>query len=107
MENSRYANTLEQEPGIVLDVQQVIRPVDLHDPQRAVGYLLADGTVLCEKDENDFYLAAATEGDAHPQFQVCYEPVWDEDGEVTGFRQMSQHLSTFPAKNRNSFTNTP
>ena len=95
MENSRYANTLEQEPGIVLDVQQVIRPVDLHDPQRAVGYLLADGTVLCEKDENDFYLAAATEGDAHPQFQVCYEPVWEEVGEVTGFRQMSQHLSTF------------
>lgn len=95
MENSRYANTLEQEPGIVLDVQQVIRPVDLHAPQRAVGYLLADGTVLCKKDENGFYLAVDTEGNAHTQSRVCYEPVRDEDGEVTGFRKMSPHLSAF------------
>ena len=95
MESSRYAITLEQEPGIVLDVQQVVRPTDPKDSHHAAGYLLADGSVLWEKDENGFYLAATTTDDVHPQCQVCYEPVRNEDGSFTGFRKMSPHLSAF------------
>ena len=60
-------------------------------------YRLTNGTVLHKhkKDENDFYVDGTSVDGKYTETQSRYEPVRDQDGNITGFRKMNNHLPTF------------
>lgn len=97
MEHGRYDMTLEDVPGMILSIRQTGVPVGLTATHTEPGFLLSDGTALleCEKDENGFYVGGAGMDGMYLKTGRLYEPVRDEDGAVTGFRQMSRFLGTF------------
>ena len=58
MGNDRYQMTLEEIPGIILDIQQKGALMGTSTNSIESGYLLSNGTALLEneKDENGFYV---------------------------------------------------
>lgn len=97
MGNDRYQMTLEEVPGIIFGIQQEGVFMGTATKHMKSGYLLSNGTVLLEseKDENSFYVGGAGMDGMNLKFQERYEPVRDEDGAITGFRQMSACLLLF------------
>ena len=97
MEHGRYDMTLEDVPGVILSIRQTGVPVGLTATHTEPGFLLSDGTALLEseKDENGFYVGGAGMDGMYLKTGRLYEPVRDEDGTVTGFRQMSRFLGAF------------
>lgn len=97
MEDDRYQMTLEKVPGIIFGIQQEGVFMGTATKHMESGYLLSNGTVLLEseKDENGFYVGGAGMDGMNLKFQERYEPVRDEDGAITGFRQMSACLPLF------------
>ena len=58
MGNDRYQMTLEEIPGIILDIRQKGALMGTSTNRIESGYLLSNGTALLEneKDENGFYV---------------------------------------------------
>ena len=97
MGNDRYQMTLEEIPGIILDIQQKGALMGTSTNRIESGYLLSNGTALLEneKDENGFYVGGNYVNGEYLKSQERYEPVRNEDGAITGFRQMSAYLHQF------------
>lgn len=97
MGNDRYQMTLEEVPGIILGIQQKGALMGTSTNRIESGYLLSNETVLLEskKDENGFYVGGADMNGIYFSSQERYEPVRNEDGAITGFRQMSAYLHQF------------
>lgn len=97
MGNDRYQMTLEEVPGIILGIQQKGALMGTSTNRIESGYLLSNETVLLEskKDENGFYVGGADMNGIYLSSQERYEPVRNEDGAITGFRQMSAYLHQF------------
>lgn len=97
MENERYAVTLADVPAEMIDIRQKGVPFGYAQHRVEPGFLLADGTALLEdeKDENGFYLGGAGMDGMYLNTGQRYEPVRDEDGQITAFRRMSEHLPQF------------
>jgi len=97
MGNDRYQMTLEEMPGIILGIQQKGALMGTSTNRIESGYLLSNGTALLEneKDENGFYVGGNYVNGEHLKSQEHYEPVRNEDGAITGFRQMSAYLHQF------------
>ena len=97
MGNDRYQMTLEEIPGIILDIQQKGVLMGTSTNRIESGYLLSNGTVLLEneKDENGFYVGGNYVNGEYLKSQERYEPVRNKDGAITGFRQMSAYLHQF------------
>lgn len=94
MGNDRYQMTLEEIPGIILDIQQKGVLMGTSTNRIESGYLLSNGTALLEneKDENGFYVGGNYVNGEYLKSQERYEPVRNKDGAITGFRQMSAYL---------------
>jgi hypothetical protein len=94
MGNDRYQMTLEEIPGIILDIQQKGALMGTSTNSIESGYLLSNGTALLEneKDENGFYVGGNYVNGEYLKSQERYEPVRNKDGAITGFRQMSAYL---------------
>lgn len=94
MGHDRYQMTLEEIPGIILDIQQKGALMGTSTNRIESGYLLSNGTALLEneKDENGFYVGGNYVNGEYLKSQERYEPVRNEDGAITGFRQMSAYL---------------
>lgn len=97
MGNDRYQMTLEEIPGIILDIQQKGALMGTSTNRIESGYLLSNGTALLEneKDENGFYVGGNYVNGEYLKSQERYEPIRNEDGAITGFRQMSAYLHQF------------
>ena len=97
MGNDRYQMTLEEIPGIILDIQQKGVLMGTSTNRIESGYLLSNGTALLEneKDENGFYVGGNYVNGEYLKSQERYEPVRNKDGAITGFRQMSAYLHQF------------
>ena len=97
MGNDRYQMTLEEIPGIILDIQQKGALMGTSTNRIESGYLLSNGTALLEneKDENGFYVGGNYVNGEYLKSQERYEPVRNKDGAITGFRQMSAYLHQF------------
>ena len=97
MGNGRYQMTLEEVPGTILSAQQEGVLMGTSTKCIESGYLLSNGTVLLEseKDENGFYVGGDYGNGEYLKSQERYEPVRNEDGAITGFRQMSAYLHQF------------
>lgn len=97
MGNDRYQMTLEEVPGIILGIQKDGALMGTSTNRIESGYLLSNETVLLEskKDENGFYVGGAGMNGIYLSSQERYEPVRNEDGAITGFRQMSAYLHQF------------
>ena len=97
MGNDRYQMTLEEVPGTILSAQQEGVLMGTSTKCIESGYLLSNGTVLLEseKDENGFYVGGDYGNGEYLKSQERYEPVRNEDGAITGFRQMSAYLHQF------------
>ena len=97
MGHDRYQMTLEEIPGIILDIQQKGALMGTSTNRIESGYLLSNGTALLEneKDENGFYVGGNYVNGEYLKSQERYEPVRNEDGAITGFRQMSAYLHQF------------
>lgn len=97
MGNDRYQMTLEEVPGIILGIQQKGALMGTSTNRIESGYLLSNETVLLEskKDENGFYVGGADMNGIYLSSQERYEPIRNEDGAITGFRQMSAYLHQF------------
>ena len=89
--------TLEEVPGTILSAQQEGVLMGTSTKCIESGYLLSNGTVLLEseKDENGFYVGGDYGNGEYLKSQERYEPVRNEDGAITGFRQMSAYLHQF------------
>lgn len=89
-----YQMTLEEIPGIILDIQQKGALMGTSTNRIESGYLLSNGTALLEneKDENGFYVGGNYVNGEYLKSQERYEPVRNKDGAITGFRQMSAYL---------------
>lgn len=94
MGHDRYQMTLEEIPGIILDIQQKGALMGTSTNRIESGYLLSNGTALLEneKDENGFYVGGNYVNGEYLKSQERYEPVRNKDGAITGFRQMSAYL---------------
>ena len=94
MGNDRYQMTLEEIPGIILDIRQKGALMGTSTNRIESGYLLSNGTALLEneKDENGFYVGGNYVNGEYLKSQERYEPVRNKDGAITGFRQMSAYL---------------
>lgn len=94
MGNDRYQMTLEEIPGIILDIQQKGVLMGTSTNRIESGYLLSNGTALLEneKDENGFYVGGNYVNGEYLKSQERYEPVRNKDGAITGFRQMNAYL---------------
>lgn len=94
MGNDRYQMTLEEIPGIILDIQQKGALMGTSTNSIESGYLLSNGTALLENemDENGFYVGGNYVNGEYLKSQERYEPVRNKDGAITGFRQMSAYL---------------
>lgn len=94
MGNDRYQMTLEEIPGIILDIQQKGVLMGTSTNRIESGYLLSNGTALLEneKDENGFYVGGNYVNGEYLKSQERYEPVRNKDGVITGFRQMNAYL---------------
>ena len=97
MGNDRYQMTLEEIPGIILDIRQKGALMGTSTNRIESGYLLSNGTALLEneKDENGFYVGGNYVNGEYLKSQERYEPVRNKDGAITGFRQMSAYLHQF------------
>ena len=97
MGNDRYQMTLEEIPGIILDIRQKGALMGTSTNRIESGYLLSNGTALLEneKDENGFYVGGNYVNGEYLKSQERYEPVRNENGAITGFRQMSAYLHQF------------
>lgn len=97
MENERYAVTLADVPAEIVGIRQAGVPYGYGQRRTEPGFLLADGTALLEgeKDENGFYLGGVGMDGMYLKTGQRYEPVRDEDGRITAFRRMSEHLPQF------------
>ena len=97
MGNDRYQMTLEEVLGTILSVRQEGVLMGISTKCIVSGYLLSNGTVLLEseKDENGFYVGGNYVNGEYLKSQERYEPVRNEDGAITGFRQMSAYLHQF------------
>lgn len=97
MGNDRYQMTLEEMPGIILGIQQKGALMGTSTNRIESGYLLSNGIALLEneKDENGFYVGGSYVNGEYLKSQERYEPVRNEDGAITGFRQMSAYLHQF------------
>ena len=97
MGNDRYQMTLEEIPGIILDIRQKGALMGTSTNRIESGYLLSNGTALLEneKDENGFYVGGNYVNGEYLKSQERYEPIRNEDGAITGFRQMSAYLHQF------------
>lgn len=97
MGNDRYQMTLEEVPGIILGIQKDGALMGTSTNRIESGYLLSNETVLLEskKDENGFYVGGADMNGIYLSSQERYEPVRNEDGAITDFRQMSAYLHQF------------
>lgn len=97
MGNDRYQMTLEEVPGTIFSAQQEGVLMGTSTKCIESGYLLSNGTVLLEseKDENGFYVGGDYGNGEYLKSQERYEPVRNEDGAITGFRQMSAYLHQF------------
>lgn len=100
MENERYAVTLADVPAEIVGIRQAGVPYGYGQRRTEPGFLLADGTALLEseKDENGFYLGGAGMDGMYLKTGQRYEPVRDEDGRITAFRRMSEHLPQFASE---------
>lgn len=94
MGNDRYQMTLEEIPGIILDIRQKGALMGTSTNRIESGYLLSNGTALLEneKDENGFYVGGNYVNGEYLKSQERYEPVRNKDGAITGFRQMNAYL---------------
>ena len=94
MGHDRYQMTLEEIPGIILDIRQKGALMGTSTNRIESGYLLSNGTALLEneKDENGFYVGGNYVNGEYLKSQERYEPVRNKDGAITGFRQMSAYL---------------
>lgn len=94
MGHDRYQMTLEEIPGIILDIQQKGALMGTSTNRIESGYLLSNGTALLEneKDENGFYVGGNYVNGEYLKSQERYEPVRNKDSAITGFRQMSAYL---------------
>lgn len=97
MGHDRYQMTLEEIPGIILDIRQKGALMGTSTNRIESGYLLSNGTALLEneKDENGFYVGGNYVNGEYLKSQERYEPVRNKDGAITGFRQMSAYLHQF------------
>lgn len=97
MGNDRYQMTLEEVLGTILSVRQEGVLMGISTKCIVSGYLLSNGTVLLEseKDENGFYVGGDYVNGEYLKSQERYEPVRNENGAITGFRQMSAYLHQF------------
>ena len=97
MGNDRYQMTLEEIPGIILDIRQKGALMGTSTNRIESGYLLSNGTALLEneKDENGFYVGGNYVNGEYLKSQERYEPVRNKDGAITGFRQMNAYLHQF------------
>ena len=61
------------------------------------GYILSNGIALleCEKDRNGFYYGGAGLDGMYLKTGNIYSPVKDQNGAITGFRQISKYASIF------------
>lgn len=100
MEQDRYAITLGEVPGEIVEIKQTGVPVGLVDRHTEPGFLLADGTALLEseKDEAGFYIGGAGIDGMYLATPDRYEPVRNDDGSITAFRHMNSHAVRFTAE---------
>lgn len=97
MEQNRYTMTLDEVPAQIVEIVQTGVPMGLIDRRTDPGFLLADGTALLEseKDEAGFYVGGAGLDGMYLRTPVRYEPVRDENGDITAFRRMSDYVAWF------------
>ena len=75
MGNDRYQMTLEEIPGIILDIRQKGALMGTSTNRIESGYLLSNGTALLEneKDENGFYVGGNYVNGEYLKSQERYE----------------------------------
>ena len=100
MEQGRYDMTLNEVPAQIVEIAQAGVPVGLVDRHMEPGFMLADGTALLEseKDEAGFYVGGTGMDGVFLRTPDRYEPVRDDDGNITAFRQMSSYVTQFTAE---------
>lgn len=90
MENNRYTNTLAEVSAKIVDIKEVGVPAGLLKKHIEDGFQLCDGYAVLEskKDTNGFYIGATGMDGMYLATENRYEPVYDENGYISAFRQI-------------------
>lgn len=97
MEQNRYTNTLAEVPAHIVEIKSVGIPMELINKRTEDGYILSDGCSVMEssRDANGFYIGGAGMDGMYLATENLYEPVFDDDGCITAFRQISSYVLNF------------
>ena len=98
--SDRYQMTLEEIPGIILDIRQKGALMGTSTNRIESGYLLSNGTALLEneKDENGFYVGGNYVNGEYLKSQERYEPVSYTHLSMRKIRQLTARNSCALAK---------
>ena len=97
MEENRYTNTLAEVPAQMVGIERVGVPMGLINKRTENGYVLSDGCAVMEssRDTNGFYIGGAGMDGMYLATENRYEPVFNDDGCITSFRQINSYILNF------------
>lgn len=97
MEENRYTNTLAEVPAQMVGIERVGIPMGLITKRTEDGYVLSDGCAVMDssRDANGFYIGGVGMDGMYLATENRYEPVFDDDGCITAFRQINSYVLNF------------
>lgn len=97
MEENRYTNTLAEVPAQMVKIERVGVPMGLIRKRTENGYVLSDGCAVMDssRDANGFYIGGAGMDGMYLATENRYEPVFNDDGCITAFRQINSYVLNF------------
>ena len=97
MEENRYTNTLAEVPAQIIEIRRMGVPMGFINKRTEDGYVLGDGCAVMEssRDANGFYIGGSGMDGMYLATENRYEPVFDDDGSITAFRQINSYVLNF------------
>ena len=97
MENGRYTNTLAEIAATIINIKEIGVPVGFQQKRIAEGFQLVNGSVVMEseRDENGYYIGGTGMDGIFLPTRERYEPCFDGDNFINGFRLISSHVIDF------------
>lgn len=97
MEQNRYTNTLAEVQAQIIAIKSTGVPMGLFTKHTEDGYTLCDGYTVAEssRDGNGFYIGGAGMDGMYLVTENRYEPIFNDDGCITAFRQINSYVLNF------------